>query len=208
MGSWAETCAVSKLAIRPGDKVLWVYAKPKYVDTTYELASIVWRYYDKENDWKKYQERNEEFQKKFPDNKEPLFSFSPPTKEFEWGFGEYDDYGWVEGENCPDEFENRKFLVKKDIADRMSEYGKTLIKREWDGRMLFLKESYLYTFLMVCSLTRIQLFGHKLLGRQYPDMDEMREMKKVRKFVTDEFNKMWKELRAEEKEFKEWSKGV
>jgi len=215
MGSYSESCAVSNLGIRSGDEVLWFYAKPDLVQNTHDIVELVWRFNEAEIRYKEMEKQNQKFRERFPNEADKPewkeihdLSRFKPQKEFEWGFGEYDDYGWVEGGELPEEFFNKKFLVRKSVADKMAEFGKTLIDREWQGRNKFLKENYLYCFLLVCQLTRIHLLGHNMLGRQSPDLDEMMERRKVHKIISEEISIVEKEIRDEDKEYKNWCKQV
>lgn len=216
MGSYAESCAVSGLPIRSGDKVLWFYAKTK-VEIDHDLGDLVWRYDEAQQELKKMEEQNEKFRQRFPEEVNKLewhdlndldFYRKLRPKEFEWGFGEYDDYGWVEGEKLPNKYFNYSFLVRKNVADKMAEYGKSLIDREWGGRNKYLKDNYLYCFLLVCHLTRIHLLGHRLLGRQSPDIDEMKERRFVHKVISEEIKLVSKEIMDEHKEYVAWCKEI
>lgn len=207
MGSFSQRCAVSNLPISAGDKVLWVYSKYDGVQSTRNIADIVWRYADSMEKVKEYELKNLEFAAKYP-SEDPLWGsyWLNPPKNFEWGFGEYDDYGWVADEDdLPEEYYDNAFMIRKDVADRLAEYGKTRISSEWENRMPFLADNYLYCVLLVCNLTRINVFGRDTLGRQYPDSEEMKEQALVHKIIGDELRKLTNQIRLEELEYANWS---
>jgi len=206
MGDFSSSCAVSNLPISGGDDVLWIYAKKKYINSTHDLSNTVWRHMEKLEEIKKFEQENKEFAKRFPKGDSLWGEFWTTTEcDFEWGFGKYDEYGWVEDEKLPDKYMDSKILVRKDVADKLAVFGKTLISREWYNSKPYLVDSYLYCFLLVCQLTRIHLFGHQLLGRQYPDSDEMKEQNFVHKVIGDELKKLTNSIRIQELEYKDWS---
>ena len=197
MGSWAGTCAVSRLAINPGEEVFYIFTKGKHVRTTYdlmgEISSVLKRRADAEK-WK--------------DNPEMSAIFTYDRADYESGFGEYDDYGGVEGVEIPDEHRDRIVLVRKNVADAMVEEGKKRMKREWRTESDKYQDSYIYSLVLFAWLTRIQLFGHILLGRQYPDMEEMEEQRIMYNILRKEMHAVYAQELADKKEYEDWSENI
>ena len=211
MGDSSGNCAVSNLPIESGDEVLWIYSKLDYVTTTHDLGDSVRRYADRLYENERLEKKNLEFRNSFPNETELLFTiFTIPTveKDFESGFGMYDSYGWVENEELPDEYFDKGVLIRKQVADKLAEFGKTLIDREWGKDKQYLKDNYLYCLLLVCYLTRIHVFGHFLLGRQYADKHEMKEQKFVHKVIGDELKAIDSKIKKQDKEYMQWCKEI
>ena len=209
MGSFVRTCAISRLAINPGDEVFWIYSKKDYCKSTYELSSLLSHQIRREQEYLTAKKKHEDFLVRFPES-DALDSFVEYLKKYvdnpdvKWGFGEYDDYGGVEDLDIeiPDEDFNEEFetkhpeliLIRKSVADEMAKFGRTLMRREWSENPALYEQCYAYCVILVAQLTRCNVYGFQLLGRLYPDMDEFKEIAVLHKIIKKEYNKMyWEE---------------
>lgn len=209
MGDFNASCAVSNLAIREGDEVFWLYTKKDYINTTYDLGTDLYQQIERCKEQEKFKKKNAEFALRFPEETEPLWGEFWTNREISaivWGFGEYNGYGWVDSEDDLDDGDrDRLVLIRKDVADKLAAFGATLIDREWYDSKSYLKDSYAYCLVLVCKLTRINLFGHNLLGRQYVDSDEMLEQRFVHKVIGEELRKLDKDVKHRESEYENCS---
>lgn len=210
MGSWAATCPVSRLAINPGDKVFYIWSRKSYATNTYGLlqelsSSIRWHEtyskdverLEKEIELFSKETCGEEFMKSL---EESLCYYKAMLKEVtvKYGWGEYDDYGGVEGEDLEqwkdgeDDESNVSHLVliRGDVAKSMIELGRSWIKpSSWEPNEKPYKNNEAYCLALVAHSTRLQLFGFQLLGRQYPEFDEYKEVLSVQKIILKEIVK-------------------
>lgn len=195
MGDFSRTCAVSRLAIEEGDDVFYIYInKPDM--SCYDLLQYLRMDVDQEI-----------LKKEFTCpatmaslNRDPYVKF---------GFGTYSGYGDVNEVDFPDEDNSHLILIRKAVADELYKFGASLIDREWSYRKENergeFKKNYAYCVALVAHLTRIELFGYQLLGRQYPDVDEFKETARVWIIILKEFVKKFLEVYKEHLEYKNWS---
>jgi hypothetical protein len=156
MGEFSRTCAFSRVAIEEGDPVFYISYPENRDKNVYDLKTYI--RYDIER-------ANSEFGR----------DLSPSVLS---GFGKYDGYGGVE--ELEDDESRTIIMIHESVARSLHKYGDSMIKREWshltEAQRNGLRESVAYCVALVASLTRTELFGYELLGRQYPDSEEIKEM--------------------------------
>jgi len=197
MGSWAGTCAVSRLPINPGEEVFYIFTKNKGRNSTYDLMQEI-----------SFVIKRQEDAEKWEDSPEIAAIFTSEKADYVSGFGKYDDYGGIEDVEIPDQYCDNIVLIRKNVADAMVEEGKKRMKREWRTGSKKYENSYIYSLVLFAWLTRIQLFGHILLGRQYPDMEEMEEQIIMHRILRKELHKVYAQELADKKEYEQWSENI
>lgn len=219
MGSWAATCAVSRLGINPGDKVFFILSKKTYIRGTYDLMSSLGscirnnaandKYIEKQlktlADMDERKSENDELRQIITDSIESWKKLYRNDVVFGWG--EYDDYGGVEDFEIPDDVDDEDeddngggnfmplVFIRANVAKDLIKLGqKMLSEKDYGTRedeYKAYRENEAMCIAIACHSTRVQLFGANLLGRQYPEFAEYREISTLQSIIFKEFLKEW-----------------
>lgn len=230
MGSWAATCAVSRLAINPGDDVFYIYASKTYTRNTYGLLQEIVHDIRWKETYTKSLESNAKLLEKLKDEavsdefadymkeSQKYYENLIRKKTVVYGWGEYDDYGGVEGvdfsdmdfggnpEEDSDDGVSGLVLIRGDVAIGMIRMGEKMIKpSQWEPDVKKYYDNSAYCVAIVAHSTRLQLFGHQLLGRQYPEVEEYKEILKLQWIIFKETIREYIREIHDTLEYENWS---
>lgn len=182
MGSFAFSCALTRTAILPGDKVYIIWWKDKENGynpdkTTYNLMGEVQHY---KSNMKFMDDLGGIDEQLIPTN----LRLIPPIELLQ---GEYDDYGWIEDHDEPPgnsslDWRPQICMIHDAAVDLAIDlYGKDCIENEMEPKPLEIVQCIAY----LAFVTRAQLFGGDwLLGEQYPSRTEFETQRKLQQVIS------------------------
>lgn len=181
MGSFAATCAITRLAIMANDPVF--YVRTRRPTDTYRFLNDIHRYLDLLDSSRIMQ----------------------PVKPWERiaFLGSYDGYGGIREEGEPIEFEHGKqFFVHWYVLERIliHERWHQLVQDHptWDDERKYVEA--LRLLLEFCMEARIQLMGHELVGGQELTTEELEAQEFIQDITRDMHGTLWEELAGDDED--------